>query len=182
MKGRHWFSIFRRNHQRKIKRQLEPLWVSGPVETTEDEALLCEIIPGLYTCGSLRRFKRPDSLVRKLEIDLIVAMNTPPTKKIARLVNYACCLIRDGDLTHDDLERVLSMASLVVGVLKDHKNVIVHCAQGRNRSCFLSAIVVAMLKDISGMTAMRWVQRVRKGSIRNPHFRAFLENYEASKQ
>lgn len=92
-----------------------------------------------------------------------------------------CPLADDGTLPKDKLALALRCAGIIVRWMAENPKgrVLITCAQGRNRSAFLAALVVAHEQRLSPFDAGAMVRRKRQADLAlpvlsNPAFRAAL--------
>lgn len=139
-----------------------------------------EIMPGLLVRGKLPRGGADNAdILRAQGVTDVFCMIRPRDERIAQAygVHYHHNVIPDG--TFVDLEGAYRTACRVAAVVGTGGKAFVHCHAGRNRSGLVAALVVMILKGLSGADAVLLVQRQRPGSLVNEHMVATLCGLQA---
>lgn len=82
---------------------------------------------------------------------------------------------RDGSPSRDEVPIAVEAANRVVEDMKAGKHVLVTCAQGRNRSGLVCALVLISWFGIDGREAVKRVKAARPKTLTNPTIAEFLE-------
>jgi protein-tyrosine phosphatase len=87
------------------------------------------------------------------------------------LTTVCCPLNDDGSpMTQREWLRAVRMAEYVGTLLLRHARVLVTCAQGRNRSGLVNALVLYRLTSLSGPECIEHIRKLRPGSLTNDDF------------
>lgn len=76
--------------------------------------------------------------------------------------------------TRDELRLAIQAARQAVPILQGGGKVLSTCWQGWNRSGLVSALTLHLWLGVDGQTAIRMVQKGRRGALRNPGFQTVL--------
>lgn len=139
---------------------------------------LWEITPGLYVRGRTNQLAAAGKLatVRERNIRLVVNLwHTPDPDLVDAVSSYVLMPIPDGKLSRASAEDLEALATILARRVRGGEGLLVQCYAGRNRSCFLAALVAMRLFEVSGSAAMELVRQGRPDSLDNPYFEAYLE-------
>ncbi len=131
----------------------------------------CEVLPRLWQGGL------PEDWARvRARYDAVVDVSDPgggPSAEDLGDLTYLKAPLVDGESLPDQV--VLEhLASLVAGLVRDDRRVLVHCTFGKNRSGLLMTLVVRELLGVDGATALERVRAVRHRAVNNEGFAAWL--------
>ena len=154
-------------------------WTTDPVELegVEPAAAPSAILPGLWHGGCPVDFDWVRGTGIDAVVDLADADAYPPADDIDGLTYLKCPLVDADDVPDPGL--TLRLAHLVAGLVRDGRQVLVHCTFGRNRSGLLVSLVVRDLLGTTGAQALAHVQRRRDGVVNNESFARWLRSLPA---
>jgi protein-tyrosine phosphatase len=142
-----------------------------------------EIMPGLIQRGLFNEWslERKKALVDGEHVGIIVNLTRTKDDELAEWFarigqRYIHQEIPDGKTY--DIELMNSIAGEVVNWMRNGWTAVVHCRAGRNRSGFISALVVMEMLGVSGAEAVKIVQARRPLSLYNEHFVEYLESLQ----
>jgi len=85
------------------------------------------------------------------------------------------CPIDDASLSKREIRQVRECSIELLKLYKFRQKTLVTCAQGRNRSGLVCALILRSLLSMSGQHAKMLVQSRRKNALTNPSFAQFLD-------
>lgn len=124
-------------------------------------------------CYCAKEFQPPPELVKQLG----------PTKKLKLI--YAPNDDRPAAMTNDEVRIAFAAAMKVSREYQTGKQVLIACAEGRNRSGLIAAMAIHGVYGVGGKRAIEMVRSARKmartgQALTNPHFVKFLEQLKAT--
>jgi protein-tyrosine phosphatase len=139
------------------------------------------ITGGLFQRGAAHEVDRDDKLatLRAEGVTMVINMALHPDDDIrgSKRIRYYHLPIPDSKVP--PMEPLLMLAGKAADHIRSGGGVLVQCHAGRNRSGFMSALIVRALTGCSGAEAMEVVRAGRKNAIANPEFEAYLLALEA---
>ena len=115
--------------------------------------------------------------LKRHRIDIAIGMAPPFMKAVDHLTNYVYHPIRDGKLTKRLIKDLKELAAWVAKRYRRGKRIVIYCRMGRSRSCMVAALVLTIVRKMSGKQAVRYMRARRAGACtRNKHFVGFLES------
>jgi len=134
-----------------------------------------QIAPKLYQ-GS---FPDPAKRIERAGFQTLVltaAELQPDARAYGSAVEVLRCRLADNPEgpTRYEWNAILTVAAAIDRRLRGGRRILVTCAQGRNRSGIVMAVVLHRLYNWSGEKCVRWIQSRRQDSLTNPGFVAAL--------
>lgn len=142
---------------------------------------LYEIIPDtLFQRGKMNHQSdaAKTAMLKEKGIGMVIGLVSPPDPffenwKTGRYIYYP---VPDGKLRLNIVMEMERIADVVYEFIRDKKGaVLVHCEAGRNRSSFLSALIVGRVFGLNGEQSMNYVLERRPNAFSNPEWRTYLE-------
>jgi len=132
-----------------------------------------EILPGLFQSGS---FDDPKKVI-DLKIDVVIDLEGSFDPFVTPLSSYLYWPISDKPEL-PDVDELKAVASYGLACWKKKPQplrVLVHCAQGMNRSGLLNGIIL-ILSGMKGKDAVKLIREKRPGALVNFVFAEYLES------
>ena len=151
-------------------------WTTDPVELdgVDPADAPTEMLPRLWHGGCPVDFAWVRDTGVDVLVDLADADTVPPPGDVEGLTYLKCPLVDADELPDPGL--TLRLASLVAGLVRDGRTVLVHCTFGRNRSGLLVSLVVRDLLAVTGAEALAHVQQRRERAVNNTTFADWLRS------
>ncbi|NNH07223.1 protein-tyrosine phosphatase family protein [Cellulomonas fimi] len=129
------------------------------------------LLPGFWQGGCPVDFRWVRETGVDVVVDLADAGTYAPDGATDGLAYVKCALV-DGDDV--DVPLVTGLASLVAGLLREGRAVLLHCTFGRNRSGLVATLVVREALGLTGAEALAHVQSRRRETVNNAAFADWL--------
>lgn len=143
-----------------------------------------EIMPGLIQRGLFNQWSmsRKIAFMHSEQVGIVVNLTRTEDADLKgwmddNMLMYLQRPVPDGK--EFDPKLMKEIADEVVGWMNCGWTAVIHCRAGRNRSGFISALVLMEMQGISGAEAVRIVKEKRPLSLYNEHFVEYLESLEA---